>query len=209
VPPRDRGAPPGPPTPPTTPLAAPRDPRAPPPGPVEYPVIDEPAVPWWQHEWAVAAVGLVALLVGVGIGLLIGSGGGATKTQTNVGEAPAGAVTHTVTRSSAPRTKVLVRTHTVTVTAPAATAPAGEAGTRGSYSGTGTRTVGTVEVPRDSTLRWTCEGACTRFSIFNSPEDENSISLSSGGHSGSTQPAAGTYHEVRVVTGGTWTLRIE
>jgi hypothetical protein len=167
------------------------------------------AVPWWQHQWALVAVGIVGLLIGVGIGLLAGSSGGGTQTQTNAGEAPPRAVTHTVTRTSAPRTKVLVRTHTVTVTTPAATPPAGEGGAGGSYAGTGTKTVGTVEVPRESTLRWTCEGGCTRFSIFNSPEDENSISLSSGGHGGSAQLAAGTYHEVRVVTGGVWTLRIE
>jgi hypothetical protein len=107
---------------------------------------------------------------------------------------------------------VIVRTHTVTVTN-ATPPPSGGGGegaeATGRYQGTGAKTLGTINVSRDSTLRWTCEGACNRFSVFSSPEDENHISLSTGGHSGSASLPAGTYHEVRVTTGGTWTLKIE
>ena len=45
--------------------------------------------------------------------------------------------------------------------------------------------------------------------IVNSPRDENSIGLKSGGRSGTTHIAAGTYREVRVVSSGTWTFGIE
>jgi hypothetical protein len=168
-------------------------------------------VPWWQHQWALAAVALLALLAGAALGYAIGSSeGGSTRTVAR--ETATQALTHTVTHTAAPTTSVVVHTSTVTVTRPSAPpSSAGEsgAGEGAAHSGSGTMNVGTLEVPRSSTLRWTCEGQCGRFSIFNSPSDENSISLTSGGHSGSTPISAGTYHEVRVVTKGSWTFRIE
>jgi hypothetical protein len=104
----------------------------------------------------------------------------------------------------------VVHTHTVTASAPTAPRAGSEGGGGGrSYSGTGTTTVGTLTVPRDSTLRWTCERECSRFSISNSASDENSIALASGGHSGSAPISAGTYHGVRVTTGASWSFRVE
>jgi len=97
----------------------------------------------------------------------------------------------------------------VTATAPSAPAAVTEGGGGGSYSGTGTTSVGTLTVARDSTSRRTCEGACSRFSIFNSAGDENSIGPASGGHSGTAPVSAGSYHEVKVITGGAWSFRIE
>jgi hypothetical protein len=168
------------------------------------------AVPWWQHEWAVAAAALIALLAGFGVGFLVGKGSGGSA-QTLSSETHLGTVTRTTTRSAPAVTHVVIHTHTVTTTAPAAPPPASEGGGAGgrSFSGTGTTAVGTVTVPRDSTLRWTCEGECSRFSIFNSESDENSIGLASGGHGGTAPVSAGTYHEVKVTTGGRWSFRIE
>ena len=104
----------------------------------------------------------------------------------------------------------MVHTATVTATAPSAPPAVSEGGGGGrSYSGTGTTSVGALTVPRDSILRWTCEGACSRRSIFNSTGDENSIGLASGGHSGIAPVSAGTYHEVKVVTGGGWSFTVE
>lgn len=183
-----------------------------PPRPPEHPPVGEPPgapVPWWQHQWAVAAAALVALLAGGGLGYAIGaSGKGSAQTQTVAREGGAQTVTHTVTHSAPSHTRVVIRTHTVTVTNPAPRS-ATPGGGGANYAGSGTSNVGTISVPRESTLRWTCEGECARFSIVNSPRDENSIGLKSGGRSGTTHIAAGTYREVRVVSSGTWSFAIE
>lgn len=72
----------------------------------------------------------------------------------------------------------------------------------------GTKSVGTIDAPLNSTLDWTCSGDCRGFAITNNPDDTSTIALRASGMSGSTPIVAGTYHDVRVITGGRWTFTI-
>lgn len=90
-------------------------------------------------------------------------------------------------------------TQTVTVPPPQAAAPPKPL----SFSGSGIQTIGTVDVPADSTLKWTNDGSS--FSIY---DQENAVEVSSQTNSGTTNLAAGTYHDVKVNADGNWTIRI-
>lgn len=155
-------------------------------------------------------------LIIAAVAALVLAGCGATKpvTQTST-------VVQTQTQT---QTQTTTDTHTVTVTkhAPAAparavtvtatrttAAPAQPPPASSSFSGTGIKSVGTVNIPTDSTLSWTCSGDCSTFSVSNNPTDQNSISLfGAGSHSGTTAVTAGMYHQVQIITGGSWTFRI-
>jgi hypothetical protein len=138
------------------------------------------------------------------------SGCGSTQTKTVV---QMQTVTTTVTVTQPAKANVKTVTSTVTTTAPQpSTSSSATPGSSGghSYNGDGQQQVGTITVVQDSTLRWTCGGSCTLFSIDNDPTDGNSINLSSysGAHSGETNISAGDYHKVQVITNGTWTFTI-
>jgi hypothetical protein len=84
-----------------------------------------PRVPWWQHGWGAAVIGVVGLLIGIGVG---GASGSKTKTEvrTVTQEGAARTVTHTApghTRTVI-RTRTVTRTNTVTAKAAAASSPA-------------------------------------------------------------------------------------
>lgn len=170
----------------------------------------KPTTPWWNKRWGLAAAGIVGLLIGTGIG----SSSHSTTTTTTT--TPAGApvtVTQTVTRSAGVRTRTVTVTRTISAPRPAPSGqppPSGAGGGGHSYNGNGEQQIGTITVAQDSTLRWTCSGACSIFDLTNDPNDDNSISLTSvnGANSGQTNVSAGTYHKVQTITGGSWTFTI-
>ena len=71
------------------------------------------------------------------------------------------------------------------------------------FSGNGSESLGTLEVPVDSTLEWTNDGAL--FQIF---DESFGIAVSSLAPNGSTTVAAGTYPNVLVNAVGSWTITI-
>jgi hypothetical protein len=123
----------------------------------------------------------------------------------------------TVTRQGPTKTKTVtrpvVRTRTVTTGAPA-TGSGGGAGSEGSptstggheYVGSGNRRIATITVSRESMLRWHASGGS--FSMKNSPEDAQSIAISSHAPSGETPIEPGTYHQVEVTASGEWSFAI-
>lgn len=79
------------------------------------------------------------------------------------------------------------------------------------FRGTGSENIGTINVPAQSTLRWTCR-TCggQNFQMFNDPADGQLINVNAlGPTSGKTVVDVGTYHKVEVNTGGQeWEIRI-
>jgi hypothetical protein len=72
-----------------------------------------------------------------------------------------------------------------------------------SFSGNGRKNLGTVRVPEDLTLRWTCDGGV--FQIF----VDGGLFVNSQASSGTSAVAAGTYHHVVVNANGNWTITIK
>jgi hypothetical protein len=72
-----------------------------------------------------------------------------------------------------------------------------------SFSGNGGKNLGTVHVPKDSTLRWTCDG-----DLFTVTDDTSGLFVNSQAHSGDSAVAAGTYTGVSVNALGNWTITI-
>lgn len=103
-----------------------------------------------------------------------------------------------VKHGPAPPAKTVTAIHTVTAP-PTASA---------SFSGVGEKSVGTVNVHAPSTLHWSCSGGCEIFAIDNDPGDDSEISLDSNGSGGTTALDPGVYHDVKVLTSGSWTFRI-
>jgi hypothetical protein len=72
-----------------------------------------------------------------------------------------------------------------------------------SFSGNGRKNLGTVRVPEDLTLRWTCDGG-----VFQIVAD-GGLFVNSHRSSGKSAVAAGTYHNVVVNAIGNWTITIK
>ena len=72
------------------------------------------------------------------------------------------------------------------------------------FSGNGGKNLGTIKVPTDSTLTWTCDGDI--FSVRG--ESSLGIFVNSQAHSGDSAVAAGTYTGVLVNAIGNWTITI-
>jgi hypothetical protein len=176
-----------------------------------------PRRPWWQHGWGAALVGVVGLILGAAIGASGGKGStstvtteGAAKTV-QVGQAP----THTVTI-----THVVVHNQTRPVTAPAPESSGGGSSGGGSsgggssgggggqsYSGDGTKNLGTVTISQPSTLHWTAGGGF--FGITGATSGyEHTIAISSQASSGESAVEPGTYKEVNVLGQGGWSITI-
>ncbi len=94
------------------------------------------------------------------------------------------------------------KTVTATTTAPAPTRVSSS-----SFSGNGTKSLGTINVPTASTIEWTCSG-CSAFGVSNNPSDSGAIIIDSNAASGSSAVDAGTYHDVQVIPDGNWTIKI-
>ena len=169
---------------------------------------------WYRRGWV---IGLIALIVGIGLGA---ASAGSNKPKTTTVTSPAQTVTNTVSGG----TKTVVRgvpgpTKTVTVPGPAktvtqtvqaSTATPAPSNAGGHYSGTDTQNLGTINVPVDSTLRWTCSGcSSSNFIINNDPGDANVIAVNSLNEtSGQTVISAGTYTKVTVLGTGPWSFTI-
>jgi hypothetical protein len=167
-----------------------------------------PTRPWWQRGWGVAAIGIVALIIGAGIGA---AGKGSTKTVT------AAASTTTIQAAQTPTrtvtvTRVVVHTHTQTQTAAAAapSEPSSGGSSQGgghSYSGDGTKNLGTIIISQPSTLHWKAEGGV--FGVTGATSGyEHSIGISSQASSGESAVEPGTYKEVNVIATGAWSITI-
>jgi hypothetical protein len=194
-------------------VSVPEPPRPPLPPEPRTAVLGEPPGapqgPWWQRDWGVAAIAVLGLIIGAGIGAAIGaSGKGTTKTVTNEGTTATVEAAQTSARTV---THFVVHTHTVTHTvtaAPAAPSEESSGGSTGnSYSGSGTKSLGTITVAQNSTIHWKAGGGF--FSINNAPEDSQTINLTSQASSGEGAIEAGTYHKVTIAGVGEWSFTID
>jgi hypothetical protein len=166
---------------------------------------------------------LVALLVGAGAGVGIGLAAKGTPKAKTV-TAPAHTIVNTVTgptKTIAHVRTVAGPTRTVTSTVtrtpqPAASAasaqpsgPTGGGGEGNTFTGSGSRNLGTITVPSDSTLYWECDG-CSSFDVSSQTNsDGNSISVSSNASSGQSPVSAGTYDSVQVNADADFTIAIK
>jgi hypothetical protein len=154
--------------------------------------------PWLRRSWPWLAAGLAGLFVGVGIGV---AGHPATKTSTEMST-----VTDTVTDT---QTETIDKVKTVhdKAPAPAIAAPSGtSSGSGDSYSGSGEKNIGTLDVATDSVLKWRAAGGY--FAINNDVNDSDTIDVMSQASSGETTVAAGTYHKVDVLAVGDWSFTL-
>lgn len=71
------------------------------------------------------------------------------------------------------------------------------------FSGNGARNLGTIEVPKDSTLEWTNDGG-----TLNIISEDGGIFVSSDASNGETAVPAGIYSNVEVLAIGIWTISI-
>jgi hypothetical protein len=93
-------------------------------------------------------------------------------------------------------------------TAPAAPQPPARSQ---SFRGQNSENVGTINVPTQSTLHWSCPGCGgENFIIDNKFEDPGTIEVNSlDQSSGITVMDAGVYHDVTVTGTGAWTFTIK
>ena len=147
---------------------------------------------WLSRNWGFIAATALGAVVGGVIG--VASAGTDTTTRTTTR-----AITETETTVAEVHTETSTETETVTEQAPSAPGDS----TQSFSGGVGTRNLGTLEIPVDSTLEWTNDGAL--FQIF---DDSLGITVSSLAPSGSTFLPAGTYSNVVVNALGSWTITI-
>lgn len=177
--------------------APPSGPPAPGAPPTEVLGAEEPPQgPWWRQGWGLALIALVALIVGLGGGLAIGKSSN-SSTTTSATNPP---VTHTTT-DTVQHTQTVTSTHTATVKQEGAKEGEGGGETQ-SFSGSGSKNLGTVKVTGPSSMRWTSEGES--FAITST----NGELLSSEGHKGTASLAAGSYSNFEVQSDSAWTLKI-
>ena len=172
---------------------------------------------WYRRGWV---IGVVALFLGVGIGAAAGSGKtpprAATVTtpgQTVVQTVPGPTKTVVHVRKVPGPTTTVTQTVQATTPAPAAggvTSGGGPAGTQ-HFAGANQQHLGTINVPTDSTISWTCPGCGgTDFIINNAQSDANAMPENGLDQTSGVDPLpAGTYNTVVVdTTGGSWTVTI-
>ena len=168
---------------------------------------------WWGHamDWQRASVAAIGAMILLAIGVAVGASSTQTNTRT-VTEAAAAPPVRTVTVAGrAPPARILTRTRTVTAAAPAPTTPAATtpASTGANeYAGNGVKQVGTIIVTAPSMLTWTCSGDCSQFDVNSSLTDANNLSIASSGTSGQSAIGPGTFHDVGVISTGSWTFQI-
>lgn len=128
-------------------------------------------------------------------GCAAGSTATVTKTAAAAGPVTTSSAGNAVTTSSA-----------ATQTTPAQAKPQPKM-----FQGTGQEALGTIVVPTDTTISWSCPNcASSNFIINNAQSDANAIPTNSLNQTSGVDPLpAGTYHTVVVdTTGGPWTVTI-
>jgi hypothetical protein len=155
--------------------------------------------PWLRRSWPWLAAGVAGLFVGAGIGA---AGHTATKTSTEMST-----VTDTVTNTQTETVDKVKTVHDKAPAAPVAATPSDTgSGSGNSYSGSGEKNIGTLNVPTDSVLKWRAGGGY--FAINNDVDDTDTIDVMSEAGSGSTTVAAGTYHKVDILAVGDWSFTL-
>jgi hypothetical protein len=136
-----------------------------------------------------------------------------TSTVTQVSTSTT-ATTTTRTRTHHAGTLTIHVTSTETVThTPGPVAAQGQTSSSGvlTLTGVGTENMGTVRVPTQSLLKWSC-ASCggANFQINNSPSDGSTVDVNGLNQtSGQTVLDAGTYHDFEINTEGpNWTVTI-
>lgn len=140
------------------------------------------------RTWVGVLVGLVVLII-----VIAAAAGSSSKTGTGTTNSPALVTTPTTTHSTASKP---------------APAPAAKPQT---FTGTGTENLGTINVPVQSTLHWSCPSCgSANFVISNNINDNNQLTVNDlNVTSGKTAVDAGTYSDVQVLTEGqAWTITI-
>ncbi len=160
---------------------------------------------WWQKTGGAVGIGVAAGILGLAIGAGAGASSSKTTTETN-----------TTTETS---TETIAQTVTQKVKPAApASAPSSSGGSSGGggsgtqhFSGSGQKSLGTITVPVDSTLSWSC-ASCSRtnFIINNASSDDHDMPTNGLNQTHGVDPLpAGTYHTVVVdTTGADWTIDI-
>jgi hypothetical protein len=80
--------------------------------------------------------------------------------------------------------------------------PVASAGVQ-TYSGNGSKKLGTITVATDSTVAWSDDGG-----LFQTIDKQEAIGIDSQAHRGTSDLPAGTYEEVEINAAGNWTFRI-
>ena len=148
---------------------------------------------WLNRNWPWIVAAVAGLIVGVAAG-----GGGDTSKSTP--EARTVTETQTETQTETER-KVKTVQQEQAPTPSRAPSTGGE-----SYSGSGEKNLGTIDVATESVLSWRNSGSV--FNISNDFNDANTIDATSQAHSGETTVAAGTYHKVHVIADGDWSFTL-
>ncbi len=81
--------------------------------------------------------------------------------------------------------------------------PSGGSGSGQSFSGNGSKNIGTIEISEESVLEWTNDGE-----LFQMWDADFGLHVNSQGDSGDTVVAPGTYTKVEVNALGNWTIEI-
>jgi hypothetical protein len=132
---------------------------------------------------------LAAAAIGLAIGILIGLTVAPSKTPTPTAVASGQNSSPEATTPTGPSTGQATQSPHLTATRNV------------SYTGHGTRTLGTITLTHARTFRWT--NTSHHFQIRFST---NQIAVNSNVHTGKLVAPPGTYTQVTIITTGTWTL---
>jgi hypothetical protein len=154
---------------------------------------------WLQSHWRVMAIGFTGFVVGA----VAAAGGGKPANTTTIAHTIIDRQTDTVTVPGPIRIRTKVKMVPAPTATPARSSSQNSSETGRSFSGNGSKNLGTITVNHDSTVRWTNDGDL--FQVF---DDNFGFGINSQGGSGESALPAGTYSNVSVNAAGNWTLRI-
>lgn len=112
--------------------------------------------------------------------------------------------TQTIARSPAPPAPKPKPAESTTTTS---TATAASTASAQSFSGNGTKSLGTIRVTSPSVIQWTCSG-CAEFAFISEAIGTHVINVGSKAASGTSSLDPGTYPDAQVISDGSWTIRI-
>jgi hypothetical protein len=107
-------------------------------------------------------------------------------------------VTETVTRTA---------TQSPTASQPPATTSQPATQATQTFSGNGTKEIGSITVSQPSSIQWTCS-RCAAFAFTSGLSGTQAIDVGSNASSGTSAVDPGTYPDARVISNGDWTIRI-